>query len=245
MKLEYCFPRELEIAREEKWPFIIPLGVVEYHAMHVANGCDTFLTVRPIELLEKERNMIIAPPFWYGPASWAVAGPDKPVSINVDYDAFEKMFHGIFMSLLTGGWRNIYVFYFHQSEALNPMGLSVMKAARVAVFEYLQDKRGYGWWGDERNASFYEGLSAGDKDNPWNWIKVETISTQYIIDEFGFDHAGKWETSFLSSVEPSAVDYQRRQDNDEWFAKSAEEASLEIGNKMTQRILERLRTIIS
>ncbi len=244
MKLVYAFPKELETARKEMWPFVIPLGVVEYHGMHVANGCDTFLAERPLELLEKERNMVIAPPFWYGPASWAVAGPQKPVSINVDYDAFEKMFSGIFTSLLKGGWRNIYVFYFHQSEALNPMGLSVMKAARVAVFEYLQDKLGYGWWGDEKNASFYEGLSEGDKENPWNWIKVETISEQSIIDDFGFDHAGKWETSFLSYVEEEAVRFDRREDNTEWFTRSAEEASREIGERMTARILERLRRII-
>ena len=244
MKLSYAYPRELKKAREENWPFIIPLGVVEYHAEHVAVGCDTFIAERPLELLEKERDMVLAPPFWYGPASWAVAGPESPCSIHVDYDAFEKIFHGIFTSLLDGGWRNIYVFYFHQSEALNPMGLSVMKAAKIAVFDHLQNKMGYGWWGNEKNAAFYEGLSDGDKDNPWNWIKVLTVSEQSIIDDFGFDHAGKWETSLLSHLDPAAVKYERRQDNYEWFARSSDEASPEIGQQMTERILDRLRKLI-
>ncbi len=244
MRLEYSFPKELEMAKKQRWPFVIPLGVVEYHAMHVANGCDTFLAEGPLKMLEKENKMVLAPPFWYGPASWAVAGPEKPCSIHVDYDALEKIFYGMFTSLLEGGWRNIYVFYFHQSEALNPMGLSVMKAARTAVFDYLQTHLGHGWWGDQKNASFYEGLSEGDGENPWNWIKVDTISEQAIIDDFGFDHAGKWETSFLSYVEPEAVDMKRREDNTEWFAKSAEEASPQIGRQMTERVLERLRKIL-
>jgi creatinine amidohydrolase/Fe(II)-dependent formamide hydrolase-like protein len=244
MNLEYSFPDELEIAKKERWPFIIPLGVIEYHAKHVACGCDTFLVTGPLKLLEKEKDIIIAPPFWYGPASWAVAGPEKPCSIHVDYAAFEKIFYDIFSSLLMGGWRNIYILYFHQSEALNPMGLSVMKAARVALFDYLQNKLGFGWWGDEKNASFYRELANNAQDNPWNWIKVETISEQSIIDEFGFDHAGKWETSFLSFVEPDAVKLERRESNREWFAQSALEASNEIGQKMNERILERLRTII-
>lgn len=244
MRLEYSFPDELEVAREEKWPFVIPLGVIEYHAMHVANGCDTFLASGPLEMLEKEKKMVLAPPFWYGPASWAVAGPQKPCSINVSYDALEKMFYGIFSSLLDGGWRNVHVFYFHQSEDLNPMGLSVMKAARVAVFDHLQNQMGNGWWGDEKNSSFYEGLSGGDVQNPWHWIRVHTISEQKIIDEFGFDHAGKWETSFLSYVDPAAVKMDRREKNTEWFAKSAQEASPQIGKQMMERILERLRTIL-
>lgn len=244
MKLVYSYPKELKEAREKRVPFVIPLGVVEYHAEHVTNGCDTFLTERPLELLEKERDMVLAPPFWYGPASWAVAGPEKPCTIHVDYDAFEKMFHSIFTSLLEGGWRNIYVLYFHQSEDLNPMGLSVMKAARIAVFDYLQKNMGNGWWGDEKNADFYEGAFGDDKENPWNWIKVETISSAPIIEEFGFDHAGKWETSFLSYVDPKAVDYSRRKDNTEWFALDAAEATPEIGKAMTERILERLRELI-
>jgi len=244
VKLIYSFPKELEQARNEMWPLVIPLGVVEYHAKHVSTGCDTFLAEKPLELLEKEINMVLAPPFWYGPASWAVGDPQKPCSIHVDYDAFEKMFYGIFISLLMGGWKNIYVFYFHQSEDLNPMGLSVMKAARVAVFEFLQNKHGYGWWGDQKNASFYEGLSEGSKENPWNWIKVNTISEQSIIDDFGFDHAGQWETSLLSYIEPEAVKLERRVDNTEWFALSANKASKEIGEQMTLRVLQRLKDII-
>jgi creatinine amidohydrolase len=119
-----------------------------------------------------------------------------------------------------------------------------MKAAKVALFDYLQDKLGYGWWGDEKNKAFYQDLFEEKQDNPWKWIKVETISEQSIIDEFGFDHAGKWETSFLSYIEPKGVKYERRESNVEWFAQSALDASINIGEKMTARILERLRKVI-
>ena len=124
------------------------------------------------------------------------------------------------------------------------MGLSVMKAARVSIFEYLQNEKGYGWWGDEKNESFYEGLSENDPENPWNWIKVETITDMAITEDFGFDHAGKSETSFLSFVEPKAVDFERRAQNTDWFARAANDATPDIGKKMVERVLERLRRII-
>ena len=60
----------------------------------------------------------------------------------------------------------------------------------------------------------------------------------------GFDHAGKWETSLMMGTYPDHVDLSRCDRNTEWFAKSAVEASEELGHHMVSCTLEWLRETI-
>jgi len=69
MKYGLMFPHQIRRAIEENWPVVMVLGVLEYHAHHLAAGTDTIPIVKAFERLEREkRRMVILPPFYYGAA---------------------------------------------------------------------------------------------------------------------------------------------------------------------------------
>lgn len=237
MRFETAFHREIEEAKKNRWPLIMPLGVLEYHGAHCAYGTDGLIPQGLAYRLEEKHKgkCVILPTFWYGPASYAVTSASKGCSIHVDYDALDHLFRGIFESLLRNGWRNIYCIQFHQSEDLLPMQLSIMKAAKTTVFKFLQDEFGEGWWGQNQNVDFYESMAS--IDHPWNWIRVIRPGTGKSAE---LDHAGKWETSSLWELYPEAVAHERWSDTNEWFCQSAQEASIENGKYLNDILLDNL-----
>ncbi len=245
MNLIDMFYKEIEDAKARKVPLIIPIGTMEYHAQHLSLGTDTMVITGVMNRLAEKKEIIVAPPVWYGVASYAVSGPEKN-TIQVDVDPYEAYITEILKSLVYGGWKNIYMVFHHQSEAdgLMPMSLACMKAAKKVTLRYLEDTRGYGWWGSNDMKDYYENLDTSD--NPMTFIKTIQLmdhETQKRIG--GFDHAGKYETSLLSAVYPENVDFARTKDNTEWFAIPSQEASVEVGEMMLKHTLEYLeRTIV-
>lgn len=238
MKLGYSFPKEIEAAKARRTPLVIP-GTVEYHGPHCAYGCDTLIVEGLLERLSRSRDLVIAPSIWYGPSSYAVAGPEKG-SINVDYDRFEQHVYDIMKSLIAGGWRNIYVVIHHQYEEENllPMTLCFKKPAMKIIFEYFEETMGKGWWGDNRNKHFYETLA--ENESPWNWIKVIPAMSKENQHQTGYDHAGKYESSILRALCPEAVDISRMAGDDAWFIQSAQESSQALGERMVELCLKDL-----
>ncbi|NLA83559.1 MAG: creatininase family protein [Clostridiales bacterium] len=243
MKLEYIFQKNIEKAKKEKWPLVIPVGTMEYHGPHCAFGCDTLIAYGLLERLAKEKDIIIAPPIWYSPSSYAVAGPEKG-TVHVPADAFEQYVYYTLKSFLYGGWTNIYILIHHQyeQETPMPMTLSCMKAAKKLIFEYLEETRGNGWWGSNTNKEYYEQLDASD--NPFNWITVLPCMSKEVQNATGYDHAGKWECSILSALYPETVARDYIKESDEWFIQDAVEYSSEIGEKMVALCLEDLKNKI-
>ena len=237
--------REIEDAKARKVPLIIPIGTIEYHGEHASLGTDTMVITGVLERLGKKKEIIVAPPIWYGVASYAVCGPEKN-TIQVDSDPYEIYITEILKSLVYGGWKNIYLVFHHQSEGdgLMPMSLACMKAAKKVTLRYLEETRGNGWWGSNDMQDYYENLDTSD--NPMTFIKTIQLmdnATQQAIG--GFDHAGKYETSLLSAVYPDNVDFERTHWNTEWFAIPSREASRELGEMMVEKTLEYLeRTIV-
>ena len=246
MKFEYAHPKELEQAKRERWPIIIPLGPLEYHGEHCVYGTDVLIPLGILERFEKMRDgkVVLMPPFWYGPASYAVTSSEKGSSIQVSYDALDHLFKGVFMSLLRNGWRNIYVFIAHQTEDRLPMQLSLEKAAKVVTFEYLQMKDGEGWWGNSTNQDFYESMDS--VNHPWNWIRVVRPLQDLDRNVVGVsgDHAGLWETSTLMALWPQAVKKERALDSGEWFCVKGAEATPELGEKKIRVVLDNLDRLI-
>lgn len=246
MKFELSLPQELERAKKERWPIIMPLGPLEYHGWHCVYGTDVLIPLGILERFEKLRDakMVILPPFWYGPASYAVASAEKGGSINVSYDALEHLFKGIFMSLLRNGWRNIYVLIAHQTEDLNPMQLSLMKAAKAVTFEFLQNRDGEGWWGNCSNTEFYSGMDS--IEHPWNWIRVigplDGLDRKEI--QVSSDHAGIWETSTLLALYPECVKLDLALKSDDWFCVSGADATVELGEKKIAVILKNMDRMV-
>ena len=232
--MAYGYFKEIERAKRERWPFILPVGTMEYHSTHCPYGTDTLTAIGIAREVAKRVDCVLLPPVWYGVASYAVGGPETN-TINVTCDTLELYMYDILKSLFASGInRNIYILIAHQTEDDLPMTLACMKAAKKLTFEYLDETRGYGWWGRNENKTFYENLS--DEDNPWNWVRV--LLSDRIADIPG-DHAGIYECSGLEYLYPGTVKLERLSETDDWFAESAKDTSVDLGREMIERTVDR------
>ena len=239
MVLDHSFPRERDYVQENNIPLVIPAGTVEYHGPHCSYGCDTLVAEGLIKRLMEKKEIMLAPTISYSPSSFAV-GDAKSGTVHVEETAFENYVYYVFMSLLSAGYRNIYVVIHHQfeQESEMPMTLCYRMAAKRATMKYLEMTLGQGWWGSESYANYYEQLE-GD-NNPFNWIKVIPTMSTAVQNATGYDHAGKFESSILMALYPDSVKLDRIDDIKHWFTESAREANAELGERMVELSLEYL-----
>ena len=244
MQLIDLFYDQIEEAAERRVPFVIPIGTLEYHARHASCGTDTLVVTGCLRELEKEKEIVVCPPIWYGVASYAVCGP-RPGHFHVDEDTYADYLYGVLRSMVYGGNKNIYLVIHHQTEeeTLMPMTIACHKAAKKVIMEYLEEQRGKGWWGNACSAGYYNNI--GSAEDPFAYIKVISLIGRDAQHKCGgFDHAGKWETSLLMSLWPEHADLSRCCLNTEWFAESAMQASAKTGKHMVDCALEWLREAI-
>ena len=243
MILDHSFPKEMKYVQEKKIPLVIPAGTVEYHGPHCSYGCDTLVAEGLVKKLAEKKEIMIAPTISYSPSSYAV-GDSKSGTVHVEETAFENYVYYVFMSLLSAGYRNIYVLIHHQfeQESEMPMTLCYRMAAKRATMVYLEKTLGQGWWGSESYASYYDQLEG--EDNPFNWIKVIPTMSCAVQNATGYDHAGKYECSILMSLYPDCVKLDRIDDVKHWFTESSREANKALGDEMVEKSLEYLKNTI-
>src|SRR3954452_247527 len=196
MRYEMMLPWQIREVIDKRWPVALPLGVLEYHGEHMAVGMDTLAVIGVLERLEKERELVILPPFHYGAASYAVAPPERNGTVHVDAEALAPFAKSLFTGLLRGGSRTTHALIHHQTEnflAGMPTDLSFKFAARQAIFAFLERERGEGWWGSSEMADYY--AQNGSGDDPFNWIKTHPLMAPAAMNGYPFDHAGEGETS--------------------------------------------------
>jgi len=244
MRYELMLPHQIRTAIKERWPVVLPLGVLEYHGEHMAVGMDTLAVVKLLEILEREANLVVLPAFYYGASSYAVEPPEGNGSVQVNADRLFPFAQDLFRSLLRIGFRNIHFFIHHQTEnfaAGMPTDLAFKFAARQAIFEFLERERGEGWWGSDQMADYYAQQAAGD--DPFNWIKGHPLMTKDIIERYPFDHAGLGETSLLMALCPEGVDL-RKFSAEKWYSRSAAQASADFGATARDLILSHMRQVL-
>ncbi len=244
MRYELMLPHQIRMAIKERWPVVLPLGVLEYHGEHMAVGMDTLAVVKLLEILEREANLVVLPAFYYGASSYAVEPPEGNGSVQVNADRLFPFAQDLFRSLLRIGFRNIHFFIHHQTEnfaAGMPTDLAFKFAARQAIFEFLERERGEGWWGSDQMADYYAQQAAGD--DPFNWIKGHPLMTKEIIERYPFDHAGLGETSLLMALCPEGVDL-RKFSAEKWYSRSAAQASADFGGPARDLILSHMRQVL-
>lgn len=244
MRYEMMLPHQIHRAIDENWPVVLPIGVLEYHAAHLALGVDTLVVIRSVELLEQELNLVILPPFYYGAASYAVEKAERSGAIHVDCEQLIPLAKGLFRSLLKIGFRNVHGIVHHQTEnfvAGMPTDLAFKTAARKTIFDFIEDERGEGWWGAGEMSEYYDQHAAGT--DPFSWIKLHALMDPQTQEAYTFDHAGIGETSLMMSLCPEGVDMTKFNE-DKWYARTAKEASKEYGDTAKVRILEHLRNIL-
>ena len=154
---------EIQSAVDRNVPFIIPIGTLEYHAKHASCGTDTLVVTGCLRELEKEKEIVVCPPIWYGVASYAVCEP-KPSHFHVDEDSYANYLYCILKSMIDAGHKNIYLIPHHQTEGagLMPMTIACHKAAKKVTMEYMENKLGQGWWGSDSYATYYEDMGSED-----------------------------------------------------------------------------------
>ena len=244
MRYEKMLPHQIRAAIAANTPVILPLGVLEYHGEHMAVGMDTLAVTCALDILEKEADIVILPPFYYGAASYAVEPPEGTGSVQVDSTVLHPFARELFNGLLRVGFRNIHAFIHHQTENFAtgmPTDLAFKFGARQAIFAFLEKTRGEGWWGKASMADYYAKQSGGD--DPFNWIKIHPLMTAETIGQYPFDHAGEGETSLMMAMCPEAVDMHRISD-ERWYTQSARNASEPTGARGRDLILAHMRRVL-
>jgi len=244
MRYEMMLPYQIRQAIESNTPVVLPLGVLEYHGEHLASGMDTLAVIKIMEIIEREMEVVLLPPFYYGAASYAVEPPEGKGSLHVDSDVLHPFAKQMFKALLRIGFRNIHFFIHHQTEnfaAGMPTDLAFKFGARQAIFEFLEATRGEGWWGNEKMANYYAEQGVGS--DPFNWIKGHPLMDASIVGQYPFDHAGIGETSLMLALCPEAADMSRLSEM-AWYTRSAEKASAALGEKGRDLILAHVRRVL-
>ena len=242
MRYEYMFPDQIRKSIDENTPVVMALGVIEYHAEHLCTGVDTLVVQGALEMLEKEMEVIILPPFWFGAGSYAVSGPERKGGMHIDSGVLNAFARQLFYNLLRIGFRNIHLFYHHQSENFAsgmPNDLAFRLAAKQEIFAFLDREKGEGWWGEDKtSANYYAEHDAGT--DPFSWIRVEPFMSAEAQAQWPIDHAGEQETSLMMAFAPEGVD-MKRFDDKYWYAQHAPRASMEYANKAKAFILADLK----
>ena len=244
MRYEMLFPDQLRDAIRKNIPFVIPVGVLEYHSEHAVFGVDTLLIIKALEIIEKEMDIVILPPFFYGAASYAVEPPENNGTLHIQSHTLYLFAKDIFKSMLRVGIRNTHVFIHHQSENFvsgMPTDLAFKLAARESIFEFLEKEKGEGWWGKEESKSYYSQHNAGT--GPFNWIKIHPFMEEKIQKKFPIDHAGKQETSLMISFCPEGIDMKKYK-KEKWYSEEAKQASKEYGEEIKKEILNYLKKVL-
>ena len=247
MRLELLRPHQIRSAIAAHTPAVLAIGVQEYHGEHLPVGVDLLAVTRSLDRLESVAPdaLIILPPFAYGAASHAVAGPAGTGTLHVDAATFLPFAQSLFTALLNVGFRNIHGVIHHQTENFwqgMPTDLAFRLAARQAVFAHLEQERGPGWWGKGEMASYYAGHAAGD--NPFNWISIHPLMPPEVAEVLPFDHAGEGETALMLALAPETVAAARMADNDTWYTATAAKASRAQGEAGVTLILAHLRKVL-
>ena len=227
MRLQYALPYQLEQAISEKWPLLVPTGCIEYHGPQQALGLDTLLVEELLTRVAQRVPCLVAPPFWYGPASYAVTGPELG-SIDVSTARFGRHVKDVLSSFWDVGFQWIIVGIHHQGLD-GPESLAIRQAAAEVIFEKSHAERGDAWWG---KAPLAEDDRVFERIQVWPSVLPQAAEAGVVM----ADHAGFYETSLLMAAHPKRVDLDRIGADAPWYVISktsdAREASVAAGQEM-------------
>lgn len=234
-------PHQLQAAIAANTPVVLPIGVMEYHGQHLPAGVDLLAVT---EVLDRLGDAIITlPPFAFGAASYAVAGPEGTGTLHVDAGAILPLAEGLFTALLKAGFRNIRGVIHHQTEGFDqgmPTDLAFRLAGRNAIMRFLEATRGPGWWGDRGMQDYYAKQAAGD--DPFNWVRIHPLFPKGAA--FPFDHAGQGETALMQALAPETVDMSRAGVGGHWYTEDAGQATAALGETGVEIALAHLRQVL-
>lgn len=236
MRLHLLLPHQLRQAISEGWPLLVPTGCVEYHGPHLPSGVDTMIVEELLLRVAKNTRCVVAPPLWYGPASYAVAGPELG-SVDVSTERFGRHAKDVLAAFWDAGWRWIIVGVHHQGLD-GPESLALRSAAVEVAFERSAAARGDAWWGKAAPAA---------KDNVFERIQVwpSVLPSAAGTIEMA-DHAGLYETSLIMAAYPGLTDLSQLEMDAPWYTNTstskARQANAESGEQMWAAMVQAWQT---
>jgi creatinine amidohydrolase len=241
MEFSRLRPHQLQEAISANTPVVLPIGVMEYHGAHLPAGVDLLAVTGVLERLGDE--IVTLPPFAYGAASHAVAGPEGTGTLHLDAAALLPMIEALFAALLKAGFRNIHGVIHHQSENFAqgmPTDLAFRLGARNAIFRHLEAERGAGWWGRREMTDYYERHAVAE--DPFNWIRIHPLFPKGA--DFPFDHAGVGETALMLALAPETVAMDQALEGGHWYTEAAPAATREMGERGVAIAVAHLRAVL-
>ena len=227
MHLQHLLPHQLNKARDEGWPVLIPTGCIEYHGPHMALGLDTMIVEELLARVARELDCVIAPPFWYGPTGYAVTGPDQG-TVDVSTERFGRHLKDVLSSFWEIGFRWIIVAIHHQGMD-GPESLAIRQAAAEVTFEKSLAERGAAWWG---KAPLPPEDRIFERIQVWPSVLPAAADLGVVM----ADHAGYYETSLLMAARPDLVELDRLGMDAPWYCSTpdsrARKATAEDGESM-------------
>ncbi|MFC1565029.1 creatininase family protein [candidate division KSB1 bacterium] len=187
--------QEIEAAAKENTPVLMSIAVIEEHGPHMCNGIDTYLGYLACKLIKeelqsREKNVLIAPPFYWGINS---ANHMFPGTFTVREETMKALLHDIFVSLQSWGFNDVFLFIAHGDRLHNQVIFrSVIDSRRkldinARIFYPESDMRRSGFSGRESFLAPYK-------------FPVERPVTEYLD-----IHAGMFETGVVAAYFPELV----------------------------------------
>jgi creatinine amidohydrolase len=240
MQFDRMRPDQIAQAVAVGTPVVLPIGVMEYHGAHLPAGVDLLIVTETLRRLGDR--IITLPPFAYGAASHAVAGPGAG-TLHLDPATFLPLAEALFGALLSTGFRNLHGVIHHQTENFAqgmPTDLAFRLAARNAIFRHLESTRGPGWWGDRGMQDYYAQHAVGA--DPFNWIRIHPLFPTGA--DFPFDHAGVGETALMLALAPETVEMSQALAGGHWYTETAPAASSALGERGVEIALSHMRAVL-
>jgi creatinine amidohydrolase/Fe(II)-dependent formamide hydrolase-like protein len=176
---------------------------------------------------------MVAPPFWYGPASYAVSGPDQG-SIDVSTERFGRHVKDVLSSFWDAGFHWIIAGVHHQGMD-GPETLAIRQAAAEIIFEKTHAERGDGWWGE---APLSEEDHLFERIQIWPSVLPQAQEQGVVM----ADHAGFYETSLLMAAHPELVELERLGNDPPWYCNTpnskVSRANIQAGQEMWTAMID-------
>lgn len=230
LRIEEITTTELQKELARNPVVIIPMGATEAHGPHLPLGTDSFQPEAVADMLAKRINGLVAPPIKYGHHS---STKNMIGTIGISFDTLRALTRDILEALVADGLRRFVILSGHAGHVH-------LAALKVAVEEVVSE-------------SEVKIMLLTDYDLAW-----EVSEEMGIREKDG--HGGLIETSRIMAIAPQLVGKERGSGKfcdqeymivanpevcyPDGFAGPADKATVELGDKVNDHIVNRLEELI-
>lgn len=220
--LQNMTPKDLTEAVNRKVPLFISAGTIEYHGSQLPLGTDLLIVEGLLRELEKQADIVVAPPFIMSPNGYMVSGPEKG-TVDIRIGTFIEYCSEILSAYKKMGFKKIYVLVHHQGGNIKRF----LEIALEQINSYsAYEDAGYGWWTDKK-----------DLKNDCDIEITPAVFGQEVLKEF-FGHGGEGETQPIMALYPELVHLENLTDNEAWWNLSVADANKQDADRAMRQLVK-------